>query len=265
MIKLHNSILLIGVPLSLVLAATGCATKKYARAQVAPVQQEVARDEKETNAKIATVWAKQNKDMSEVNERISTTDLKLSQGAAALQQAQESVSTAMQQVTQQNEANATAITNLSSGVAGALNYKLVEDADVTFGFNQSTLSPGAKTALDEVASKVQAQPRALVELAGFTDPVGSKDYNLALSRKRAEAVERYLVAQNVPLRSINLIGLGEEAPPPGLEAELKTATPNPSKAELNRLARRVRIRVFGAGDIIQSSAATQSSPSANTQ
>src|SRR5271165_4799447 len=265
MIKLQSSTWLIGVPMSLVLATSGCATKKYARQQVAPVHQEVARVEKETNDKIGTVWAKHNKDISELNERLSTTDLKVSQGAAALQQAQESVSTAMQQATQQNDANTTAITNLSSGVANALNYKLVEDADVTFGFNKSTLSQDAKTALDQLASKVQAQPRAIVELAGFTDPIGSRDYNLVLSRRRAEAVQRYLVMQNVPLRAIHLIGLGEEAPPPGLEAELKTTTPNPSKNELNQLARRVRIRVFGAGDITHSSAASQSSASANTQ
>ena len=97
--------------------------------------------------------------------------------------------------------------------------------------------------------------------------MSGKEENLALSRRRAEAVERYLVTQNVPLRAIHVIGLGEEAPPQGLEAELQAANPNPSKNELQRLARRVRIRVFGAGDITQSSApsGSQSSDSAATQ
>ncbi len=274
MIKPQNSTWLLAVPMTLVLATSGCATKKYARAQVAPVRQEVAQLEAKTNDKIGAIWAKQNTDMSQVNERIATTDLKLSQTAAATQEAQESASRAQESASraqesaahamEQTDANSTAITGLASGVANALNYKLVEDADVTFGFNKSTLSTEAKTALDEVANKAQAQPRAIVEVAGFTDKSGSKEYNLVLSRRRAEAVERYLVAQNVPLRSIHVIGLGEEAPPQGLEAELQAANPNASKSELHRLARRVRIRVFGAGDITQSSSTsgTQSSDSA---
>jgi outer membrane protein OmpA-like peptidoglycan-associated protein len=75
-----------------------------------------------------------------------------------------------------------------------------------------------------------------------------------LSRRRAEAVQRYLVMQNVPLRAIHIVGLGEEAPPEGLAADLSMVDPNPSKAELDRLARRVHIRVFGAGDITQGTA-----------
>ena len=100
-------------------------------------------------------------------------------------------------------------------------------------------------------------PRAVIELAGFTDRIGSKNYNYALSRRRAEAVQRYLVMAKVPLRSIHIVGLGEEAPPEGLTADLSAVNPNPSKAELNRLARRVQIRVFGAGDITAGTASRE--------
>jgi outer membrane protein OmpA-like peptidoglycan-associated protein len=68
-------------------------------------------------------------------------------------------------------------------------------------------------------------------------------------------VQRYLVMQKVPLRAIHIVGLGEETPPPGLEAELTALDANPNKAELRRLERRVQIRVFGAGDITQGTAA----------
>jgi OOP family OmpA-OmpF porin len=148
-------------------------------------------------------------------------------------------------------ANSTAINTLASGVSNALNFKFVESADVTFGFNKYTLTPEAKAALDQVASKMQSLPRSMVELAGFTDRTGSASYNLALSRRRAEAVQRYLVSQKVPMRNIHIVGMGKEAPPPGLEKDLG---PNPTKAELSRTARRVRISIYGAGDITEGAA-----------
>ena len=250
-----------GVPITLLLATSGCATKKYVVQQVTPVSQRVdtlqaQTDQKftATNDKIDANLAKEEKDISQVNERIASTDTKLNQTASATQQAQSTASSAAQQA----DANSAQIANtskavgtLSSGVANALNYQLVQKADVTFDFDKSTLSPEATAALDDVASKVQSMPRAIVELVGFTDTVGDKDYNLMLSRQRAEAVQRYLVMQKVPLRAITLVGLGEEAPPPGLEADVSALDPNASKADLARVARRVRIQVFGAGTIVQ--------------
>ena len=247
----------VGIPIALALATSGCATKKFVSQQVAPVNHRVSTLEAQTNAKIAAVSSKEESDISQVNERISTTDQKVAQVATAVQQAQGTASRAMEE-TEANAgkiaANSTAITTLGEGVANALNYQLVEKADVTFAFNKATLTPEAKLALDQVAAKAAAQPRAVVELAGFTDTIGSANYNLALSRRRAEAVQRYLVQQKVPLRAIHMIGLGKETPPEGLTAELSTVDPNPSKADLRRLERRVHIRVYGAGDITQGTA-----------
>jgi outer membrane protein OmpA-like peptidoglycan-associated protein len=252
----------IAVSITLALAMSGCATRRYARNQVAPVNERVTTLETQTNGKfaatdekIAAVSAKEQSDISQVNERITTTDLKLAQVTGTVDQAQ----AAAARLAQESEANAAKIANSSAasaaaikalalGVANSLNFQLVEKADVTFGFNDTELTPEAKAALDQVASKVQAMPRAVVELIGFTDPTGSKDYNVALSLKRAEAVQRYLVRQKVGLRSIHVVGLGEEAPPPDLQADVRAVDSNPSKAEINRLARRVHIRVYGAGE-----------------
>lgn len=259
--KLGKSLVwVIGIPIALALATSGCATKKYVASQVTPVNHRVSALEKSTNEKVAYLNNKIDTGLSQVNERVSTTDQKLDQVAAAAQQAQGTASRAMEE-TEANSgkiaANSTAIETLGNGVANALNYQLVEKADVTFAFNKAILTPEAKLALDQVALKVAGLPRSVVELAGFTDTVGSKNYNLALSRRRAEAVQRYLVMQKVPLRSIHIIGLGEEAPPEGLAADLSAVNPNPSKAELRRLERRVRINVFGAGDITSGTASRQ--------
>ena len=42
-------------------------------------------------------------------------------------------------------------------------------------------------------------PRVVVEVVGFSDTVGPQDYNIDLSRKLRDTVERYLVTQRVPL------------------------------------------------------------------
>jgi outer membrane protein OmpA-like peptidoglycan-associated protein len=252
MIKLRQTFIwTLAVPI-IMLATSGCATKKYVSKQVTPVNTRVSQLEKQTNDRIAYLNNKQQSDMSQVNERIATTDQKLAEVAAVAQQAQGTASRAMEETEANGSkiaANSTAIDNLGSGVANALNYQLVDKGDVTFAFNKATLTPSAKAALDALAAKALALPRTVIELAGFTDKIGSTNYNLALSRRRAEAVQRYLVMQKVPLRSIHIVGLGKEAPPEDLAADLSMVNPNPSKAELDRLARRVRISVFGAGDI----------------
>lgn len=247
----------LAVPMALVLASSGCATKKFVRQQVAPVNAKVTTLETQTNEKIAAVVEKHDSDISQVNERISTTDQRVTQVAAAAQAAQGTASRAAQE----SEANSgkiaetsASVSSLTSGVANALNYQLVEKADVTFGFNKSTLTPEAKAALDELASKAAGLPRSAVELAGFTDTIGTKNYNLNLSRRRAEAVQRYLVMQKVPLRTIHIVGLGEEPAPPDAEADVSALPANPTTAQLNRAARRVHIRLYGAGDITQGTA-----------
>ena len=50
-------------------------------------------------------------------------------------------------------------------------------------------------------------------MEGFTDRIGSRQYNEVLSRKRADAVTEYLVAKHdIPIYRIHMIGLGDEKP-----------------------------------------------------
>src|SRR5258708_23177786 len=55
--------------------------------------------------------------------------------------------------------------------------------------------------------------RYFVAIQGFTDKIGTPEYNLELSRRRAEAVQTYLVAQhNIPVYRIQIVGLGKDKP-----------------------------------------------------
>lgn len=233
------------------LATSGCATKKYVSQQVSPVKTKVAQLQKQTDERIAYLNNQRKSDMSQINERLATTDQKISDVAQAAHEAQGTASRAMEE----SEATGSKIDTLGSGVANALNFQLVDSGDVMFGFNKATLTPHAKAALDELAQKALAQPRTVIELVGFTSRVGSPEYNLGLSRRRAEAVQRYLIQQKVPLRSIHIAALGQETPPEGMAPDTSAMNANkPSKAEMNRLSRRVHISVFGAGDITSGNA-----------
>ncbi len=55
--------------------------------------------------------------------------------------------------------------------------------------------------LDSVADILAKRPAFDIEVRGYTDSIGSDDYNLDLFRRRAEAVRDFLVAKGIPQRS----------------------------------------------------------------
>jgi OOP family OmpA-OmpF porin len=204
--------------------------------------------EKQTNDRIAWINNKEQSDMAQMNARVNATDQKVSDVASSVQEAQGTASRAMEEASAAKSAAAEGSANREAVAPTALNYQLVQKADVMFGFNKANLTSAAKATLNDIASKCQAMPSCVVELAGFTDRTGSMNYNLSLSRRRAWAAERYLVEHKVPLRSIHVIGLGEEAPPEGYSSNLEAGTMQPARGERDALARRVNIQLFGAGD-----------------
>src|SRR5215472_7795927 len=127
---------LLAVIIGIALAASGCASKKYVSRQIAPVNQRLNQYEKQTNDRLAWLNNKQQTDISRVNERLATTDMKLSEVATAVQQAQGSASRAMDEASAARTANAEAISKLETGMNDALNYKLIDTAEVNFGFDK---------------------------------------------------------------------------------------------------------------------------------
>ncbi len=231
-----------------VLATPGCASKKYVSKQMAQVHQQHAQFEKQTNDRIAWLNNKQQSDTAAVNERIAGAEQKASEVAAAIQETQGSASRAMEAADEAKTSSSEAISKVENNANNAMNYQLVEKSDVLFGFNKANLTPAAKTTLDEIAAKCQSTPGAVVELAGFTDRVGSANYNLSLSRRRAWTVQRYLVEHNVPLRAIHVVGLGEQNGPEEFARESDTSAATTGKNGRNSLDRRVNIRLYGPGE-----------------
>ncbi|MFC3814601.1 OmpA family protein [Lysobacter sp. GCM10012299] len=87
-------------------------------------------------------------------------------------------------------------------------------ADTLFDFDSARLSADAPAAIDVQILKVleSAQRVETLRLIGFTDRMGSDDYNLRLSRQRAESVKAYLVSKGVPAEAIQTEGRGSADP-----------------------------------------------------
>jgi outer membrane protein OmpA-like peptidoglycan-associated protein len=83
---------------------------------------------------------------------------------------------------------------------------------VHFGFDSSTIRDADLTVLSQVAEVIkQIYPTALVTIEGFADPAGSAQYNIALSRRRAEAVRDIMVSRfGLPAQQFRAIPYGEQ-------------------------------------------------------
>lgn len=82
---------------------------------------------------------------------------------------------------------------------------------VTFGFDSSSLSEGARGTLGAAMGCFRGAG-GTVTVEGHADERGTTQYNLALGQRRAEAVRSYLMAQGVPASGLRLVSYGEERP-----------------------------------------------------
>ncbi len=64
--------------------------------------------------------------------------------------------------------------------------------EIHFGFNSAEILPGSETVLSQIARLLKEDPKLELIIEGHTDNVGGAEFNLDLSRKRAEAVKRWL-------------------------------------------------------------------------
>ena len=87
-------------------------------------------------------------------------------------------------------------------------------ADTYFDFDKSNLKPTGKQALDKLISQMgNLNSIAKIKVVGYTDSIGTKKYNLGLSKRRAKTVADYLMANgNVPSDKIEQVGMGEADP-----------------------------------------------------
>jgi outer membrane protein OmpA-like peptidoglycan-associated protein len=89
---------------------------------------------------------------------------------------------------------------------------IVSLSDVLFDFDQASLKPGAREKLAKVSGILLTYPTLHMNIEGHTDSVGSDDYNLKLSQRRADAVRDYLTSNGINTANIQAVGLGKDGP-----------------------------------------------------
>ena len=207
--------ILSAVALSLVLA-TGCASKKYVRESVAPVQQRVNELETkttETNEELAELDERVDKDISRLEERTQSALNDAARAQESAEDAQLSADGAADRAAEAKTFAGTGLTRLEQTMVDMTLFEQRASEAILFGFDKAELTPEAKQQLSGLIAQAGSRTRYVVEVRGFTDTTGSPEYNLRLSQRRADTVVRELNSSlNVPLRSIHRIGLGQDAP-----------------------------------------------------
>lgn len=90
---------------------------------------------------------------------------------------------------------------------------------VFFLEDQSTLTPEAQETLRRQAQWLQQYPSVMVQVEGHADERGTREYNIALSARRATAAREFLISQGVAANRISSIAYGKERPAALCDAE----------------------------------------------
>ena len=198
------------------IAGSGCASKKYVRESVAPVQQRVDDLETkttETNEELAQLDERVDKDISRLDERTQSALNDAAKAQETADTAQTSADSANDSAVEAREFAGTGLTRLEQTMIDMTQFEKRATEAILFGFDKAELTPEAKQQLAGLIAQAGSRTRYVVEVRGFTDTTGSADYNLRLSQRRANAVVRELNSTlKVPLRAIHEIGLGQDAP-----------------------------------------------------
>lgn len=92
------------------------------------------------------------------------------------------------------------------------NIVLEMPSGITFGFNSADVNAKFYTVLDKVANTINEYNQTTVNVAGYTDSIGSDSYNMNLSVERANSVAQYLQSRGVSAQRLNSKGYGESNP-----------------------------------------------------
>ncbi len=191
---------------------TGCATRKYVRQQVAPLQNQVDRaavEDKAQNSQIAR--------LAESSTTMNAGLLELSQAVKKQGALTLNLSGMMAGSAAPGRATPSPVTATVPRPEPRFSFDDYRPAGepvlVQFASGSAWLSAASKQAIDAFAAQALVQKGHLLTVEGYTDSTGNSDRNLTLSQRRAQNVVAYLVSQHeIPVYRIYTAGLGSGKP-----------------------------------------------------
>ncbi|MFW5756005.1 MAG: OmpA family protein [Tangfeifania sp.] len=114
-------------------------------------------------------------------------------------------------------------------------WETIEVPNVYFDFDKSNLRPEGEEKLDELVETLDDAKEYEIEVSGHTDSIGTNEYNMGLSERRAQSVVKYLLSKGVSNAYVSSNYYGEERP----------AVPNssPANRQLNRRVEFETVRI----------------------
>jgi len=182
-----------------VLLGAGCATKKYVSQNIEPMKLRVdSLDEKQ---------AKQGETIDQLGKSVEENEVDISAAKERLGTVEGRVGDAFTKLGE----NEKGLNELRSRIANLDDYREAQQISVLFGFDKDSLTEEATQQLREISTTVSSGKRYFVTVEGYTDQIGSAEYNNELSQRRGDRVVRYLVAElGIPVHRIFVVGLGKE-------------------------------------------------------
>ncbi|NOY63087.1 MAG: peptidoglycan-associated lipoprotein Pal [Gammaproteobacteria bacterium] len=83
---------------------------------------------------------------------------------------------------------------------------------IYFDYDRSSVKPQYRAVIEAHAAYMADHPAARVTLEGHADERGSREYNMALGERRAQAVRRLLALQGASAVQLDVVSFGEERP-----------------------------------------------------
>ena len=83
---------------------------------------------------------------------------------------------------------------------------------VFFDFDKSTLRPNGRTTIERWAGWLKTYPANKIIVEGHADERGTREYNLALGERRANASREYLISLGIDPNRVRTISFGKERP-----------------------------------------------------
>ncbi len=236
---------------------TGCATKKYVKTTVIPINEKMGELDASAKAQAKAI-EEAERGIARADERALGADGKAEaagkEASLARKEAADGRALAEKGLVRADQLGIDLNGNvkaINTRIENLQNFKLTTTDQVLFSVNQSELGKDAMAALDTTVGKIGGMKNYVVELQGFTDSTGVKAQNIDLSRKRADAVVRYLTGKhNVALHRIFVAGYGAD----NQAADNKTR-------DGRKLNRRVEMKVYVSADQAETQSSSTTRPS----